>query len=339
MSLRAFLPILVALTLPRVFAQPEAATYPNPYRTIENWGKLPEGRVWGSTSAVAIDRDGKSIWVAERCGANTCATSDLPVVLKFDPSGKFLKSFGGGIFIFPHGIDVDKEGNVWVTDTLPTSRGGLVPGKGHIVVKFSPEGKILMTLGKAGEAGDAPDRFNQPSDVVVAPNGDIFVADGHGGNTNARVVKFSKEGKFIKTWGKKGTAPGEFDTPHAIALDSKGRVFVGDRANNRIQIFDQDGKFVDQWKQFGRPSGIFIDKNDVIYVADSESNTARNPGWKRGIRIGSAKDGSVKAFIPDPEPNPDKAATSAAEGVATDSAGHIFGAEVLTKGIKRYEKK
>jgi sugar lactone lactonase YvrE len=175
--------------------------------------------------------------------------------------------------------------------------------------------------------------------VIVAANGDIFVADGHGGNTNARIVKFSKDGKFIKTWGKKGTAPGDFDTPHALAFDSKGRLFVGDRANNRIQIFDQDGKFLDQWTQFSRPSGLYIDKNDVLYVADSESNTARHPGWKRGIRVGSAKDGSVQAFIPDPEPDPDRATTSAAEGVAADAQGVIYGAEVGPKGLKRYVKK
>jgi sugar lactone lactonase YvrE len=308
------------------------ADLPNPYRTVENWFKLSDGRMWGSTSAVEIDRDG-NLWVAERCGANSCAGSNLPSILKFDTSGKLLKSFGEGMFVFPHGIYVDQQGNVWVTD------GQGKDGKGQQVFKFSPDGKVLMTLGKAGVAGDGPDTFNQPSDVIVAANGDIFVADGHGGNTNARIVKFSKDGKFIKTWGKKGTALGDLDTPHALAFDSKGRLFVGDRANNRIQIFDQDGKFLDQWTQFGRPSGLYIDKNDVLYVADSESNTARHPGWKRGIRVGSAKDGIVQAFIPDPEPDPDRATTSGAEGVAADAQGVIYGAEVGPKGLKRYVKK
>ena len=308
------------------------ADLPNPYRTVESWFKLPDGRMWGSTSAVEVDRDG-NLWVAERCGANSCAGSNLPSILKFDASGKLLKSFGEGMFVFPHGIYVDPQGNIWVTD------GQGKDGKGQQVFKFNPDGKVLMTLGKAGVAGDGLDTFKQPSDVIVAANGDIFVADGHGGNTNARVVKFSKDGKFIKTWGKKGSAPGDFDTPHALAFDSKGRLFVGDRANNRIQIFDQNGKFLDQWTQFSRPSGLYIDKNDVLYVADSESNTTRHPGWKRGIRVGSAKDGTVQAFIPDTEPDQDRSATSGAEGVAADAQGVIYGAEVGPKGLKRYVKK
>jgi len=308
---------------------------PNPYRTVEGWFRLPEGRTMGSTSAVDVDPQG-NIWIAERCGANSCAGSPLAPVLEFDSSGKLLRSWGAAMFIFPHGIAFDKQGNLWITD------GQGKDGKGHQVFKFSPEGKVLLTLGKAGVAGDGPDTFNQPNDVAIAPNGDIFVSDGHTpGMGNARVVKFSKDGKFLKQWGKHGSAPGEFEVPHTLAFDSRGRLFVGDRANNRIQIFDQDGNFLDQWKQFSRPSGIYIDANDVIYVADSESTDrpgyGYNPGWKRGIRIGSAKDGAVSAFIPDPSSA--SGATSAAEGVAADQHGNVYGAEVGPKDVKKYVRR
>ena len=276
-----------------------------------------------------MDRKG-NIWVAERCGANTCAGSDLAPVLEFDSSGKLLKSFGAGMFVFPHGIHVDNDGNVWVTDGLGSD------GKGQQVFKFSPDGKVLMTLGKAGVAGDGPDTFNKPSAVAIAPNGDIFIADGHGGDSNARILKFDKDGKFIKTWGKKGTGPGEFDIPHCLAFDSKGRLFVCDRNNNRIQIFDQDGNYIAEWTRFSRPSGIFIDAREIIYVADSESESVskNHYGWKRGIRVGNVKDGSVFAFIPDPVET--ATGTSSAEGVAVDSQGVIYGAEVGQKDLKKY---
>jgi len=280
---------------------PVPNSQPNPYVTVEHWAKLPDGRMWGSTSAVDIDRDGKSVWVAERCGANSCEGKNDPPILKFDTTGKIVKSFGEGMFLFPHGICVDKDGNIWVTD------GHAKDGKGFQVFKFSPEGKVLMTLGKPGVGGDTPDTFDEPNDVAIAPNGDIFVSDGHRPNMgNARVLKFTKDGKFIKQWGGHGSGPGQFEVPHALAFDSQGRLFVGDRANNRIQIFDQDGKFIAEWKQFSRPSGVYIDKNDIIYVTDSESTDrdgyGHNPGYKRGIRIGSAKDGSVKSLMPSPGP-------------------------------------
>jgi len=344
---------------------------PNPFNTVKDNFKLPEGRTWGSTSAVDIDKDGKSIWVAERCGSNLCldrATgkmSEWPSVLKFDSTGKLVKSFGAGLLIFPHGIHVDRDGNVWVTDgqdnapvpargagagaggrgrgEAPTGPIGPRPGAtfGNQVYKFSPDGKVLLTLGKPGGAA-SPEYFYQPNDVVTAPNGDIFVGEGHGAGNN-RILKFDKTGKFIKEWGKLGTGPGEFDQPHGLAMDSRGRLIVGDRNNNRVQIFDQDGKFLEETKAFSRLSGIYIDKNDTLYGADSESSLTSHPGgWKRGIRIGSAKDLKVTTLIPDPEnPDPAKttAGTSAAEGVAVDAQGNIYGAEVGPKAVKKYVKK
>src|SRR5262249_13074897 len=179
--------------------------------------------------------------------------------------------------------------------------------KGRQVFKLSQDGKVLMTLGKPGVGGEGNDVFDAPNAIAFAPNGEIFISDGHNvGRGNARVMKFSKNGKFIKQWGGHGTDKGQFEMPHTLAFDSKGRLFVGDRGNNRIQIFDQEGKYLEEWKQFSRPSGIFIDKKDAMYVTDSESTDndgyGHNPGWKRGIRVGSARDGKVVAFIPDPAP-------------------------------------
>ena len=318
-------------------AQADINSAPNPYRTIENWAKLPQGRTWGQVISADIDRDGKSIWVVERCGGTSCANSNLAPVLNFDASGNLVKSFGAGMIVRPHGLFIDRKNNIWVTD------GDAENGKGDQVFEFNQDGKVLLALGKAGVAGDGEDAFNKPSDVLIAPNGDIFVADGHGPGSNARIVKFSPDGKFIKAWGKQGTAAGEFNNPHSLAMDSRGRLFVADRGNSRVQIFDQDGKFLEEWKQFGRPSGVYIDKHDILYVADSESNMSRNPDVRRGIRIGSVKDGKVTAFIPDPVLNPGQGLEptngTAAEGVAADDAGNVYGAEVGPKNFKRYEKK
>jgi sugar lactone lactonase YvrE len=341
--------ILALLAVPSLFAQSPAAPVndaPNPYTSVGNPFQLPDGRVWGSISAVEPDIDGTSIWIADRCGANSCAGSNLPPVMKFDGAGKLVRSFGAGMFVFPHGIHVDAQGNVWVVDGLPpgaAAKAAAAAAGGHHIVKFSPDGKVLLRLGMPGMTGADAMHFNQPSDVITAPNGDIFVADGHGGNSNARIVKYDRSGKFVKTWGSRGSGRGQLDEPHALAMDSKGRLFVADRANNRIQIFDQNGTFLDEWHQFSRPSGVFIDKNDNIYVADSESNTSRKHAeWKRGIRIGSARDGKVTAFIPDDNPNVDEgplSATSGPEGVAADSKGNVYGAEVGQKGIKKYTRK
>lgn len=311
-------------------------TAPNPYAVVDgSWGELPGGRVWGATSAVYPSPDGRTIWVAERCGANVCDDMNGPdPVLQYDLDGRLLRSFGAGMIYWPHGMHVDREGNVWVADAV--GYGPEPEGRGHVVLKFSPEGELLMQLGEKGGPGRSRTRLTRPSDVLVAPDGSIFVVDGHHADGNNRVVKFDSDGSYLMEWGETGTANGQFRDPHALAMDSQGRLFVGDRANSRIQIFTQDGEHLETWHQFGRPSGLYIDEHDVLYSADSESNTRRNRGWRRGIYIGSARTGFVTAFIPDPEPDPDNSGTSAAEGVAVDAFGNVYGAEVGPRRVRKY---
>ena len=307
---------------------------PQPYRTTRDWGQLPPGVTWAAVTAVEPAPDG-TIYVIHRCSGNSCAGRSEAPILKFDANGKLLRTWGEGMFLFPHGATVDSDGNLWVTD----ARGA--DGKGHQVFKFSPDGKVLMTLGKAGVSGSGPDLFDQPTDVVVAPSGDIFVTDSHRGGKNNRVVKFTRDGTFLKEWGRKGSGPGEISEPHTIAIDSRGRLFVGDRENNRIQIFDQNGLYLDEWRQFGRPSGIFITKDDSMYVADSESGPDTGAhelmGIKKGIRIGSARDGKVTAFIEDMESTtPDH---SGAEGLGVDAYGNVYGAVVRRQMLERHINK
>ena len=328
---------LAAISTGKARAQSEGQpnSLPNPYHLVEGWAKLPEGRTWGSASAINVDSKGHT-WIAERCGKNSCADSKLDPTLEYDASGKLLKSFGGGMFVLPHAIKFDKAGNFWFTDY------GLKDGKGNVAVKFSPEGKILMTLGKAGVAGDGPDVFSEVDAVVEGKNGDLFVADGHTvGKGNARIMKFTKDGKFIKQWGEHGSGPGQFEIPHDLVIDSRGRLMVSDRANRRIQIFDQDGKFLEEWKTFGTPSGLFIDRHDMLYVSDSWSqskdpNADRyNPGFDHGIRVGSAKDGKVTAYLP----MPPVAMPNAPEGVTADAQGNLYVADTIHAGLWKYEKK
>ena len=303
---------------------------PNPYERIEPWARLPEGMdAWPSVIGVEPGPDG-NLYVLHRCFENSCAGRPEAPIVKYDMSGTPMASWGVGMFVYTHGFHVDRDGNVWATDA------GGEGGVGHQVFKFSPDGELLMALGKAGVTGAGPDTFNQPTDVVVAPNGDIFVTDGHGAGNN-RVVKFSADGTFLMDWGEPGSAPGEFNAPHTISIDSQGRLFVGDRSNNRIQIFDQEGRFLDEWRQFGRPSGIYITDDDTIYVTDSESWGPDNPGWKKGIRIGSAKDGSVAYFIEDIESTTDP--HSGAEGVGVDAEGNVYGAVVRRRMLEKHVRR
>ena len=278
-----------------------AAQGADTYEKVEGWAKLPAEMEWGQVISVDMAPDG-SMWALHRAE---------PPILKFDAEGNVIKTFGDGLFVRPHGFHVDSEGFIWASDQLDGD------GMGHQVFKFNQDGEVVMTLGTRGVPGDGPDTFNGPTDIVVAPNGDIFVTDGH---FNNRVVKFNSDGTFIKSWGSKGTEPGQFDLPHSIAIDSQGRLFVGDRANARIQIFDQDGNFLEEWDQFGMVSGIIITPDDTIYVADYQQEEA--------LLIGSAEDGSIHTRI---EP-------VLAEGIAIDRMGNVYAAEVAGRILTKFEK-
>jgi hypothetical protein len=367
---------LVAVALPTA-----QAPTTNPYRPVKGlangggpsipggeWARLPSPspnsvKEMGPPASVHVDIDGESIWAFIRCdetspvpaGSGTGGRFGLDciypdgrlkphdTIYRFSPNGQAVRSFGAGMFIWPHGMHVDSEGNVWGTDgaaesavEMAVKAGGKV---GHLVRKFSPDGKLLMTLGEPGVPGNDEYHFRSPAGVVTAPNGDIFVADGHGSNN--RVVKYSKDGKFIKAWGKTGYAPGEFRTLHGIAMDKRGRLFIADRSNNRIQIFDQEGKHLGTWLQFGTPSGIAfsVNEEDMIYVFDSESdNVGGNPGFEQGIRIGDALKGWVRYFILDQGGNPNVGTGSGPEFGTVDKYGNVFGGEPRPRVLRKYIK-
>lgn len=338
-----FLFLLAVLLLPNQgLAQPPGVApvvhgvrndLPRPYTTERGWGELPAGMEWAAVTAVEPSPDGRFIYVVHRCRGNSCDGRSEPPILKYDYQGNLQDSFGAGLFVFPHGASVDAEGNLWVTDARDN---GTI---GHRVIKFSANGEVLMTLGRAGEGGAGPELLFWPNDVVVDPrDGDIFVAESHRGGQNNRIVHYDSEGNYIKSFGSQGAAPGLLSEPHTIAMDSRGRLFVGDRENNRLQIFSQDGTLLDIWRQFGRPSGIYITPDDTLYVADSESGpdtgAGELSGIMKGIRIGSARDGSVTAFIEDLEPLTDP--HSGAEGVGVDHDGNVYGAVVRRRMLERH---
>src|SRR5579872_347241 len=359
---------------------PKPTDLPNPYRLVEGWPTLPKnlnGGHWGEVIRVHAEPNG-NVWVFHRCfsvvppGHATCVQrgEDNPPILEFNPAGNLIKSFGSGIFAYPHGFTVDARGNLWATDVndepqilglSAKNAGGVVMGQE--VLELSPNGKVLMTIGKEGVAGNGPDAFDRPTGVAIAPNGDIFVSDGHYPNKfhTARVAKFSKDGKFIKSWGELGSGDGQLDEPHDICIGgSQNRVYVADRRNRRIEVFDQDGKFIASWKQFGQPSSVFVGKDDTIYVGASFSDAkdqiesrARARASEnvadyievtkheiRGIVIGSAKDGSLKAFIPDPADLTKMTDVgSSASGIAADDTGTtIYAADVAVHNLRKYVK-
>jgi hypothetical protein len=337
---------------------PKPAELPNPYRLVEGWPALPanmNGGRWGEVIRVHVAPNG-NVWVFHRCfntvppGSATCIGrgNSNPPILQFDPSGKLLSSFGGGMFAYPHGFTIDADGNLWVSDVndeatvlgmSAKNSAGIVMGQE--VLKLSPAGRVLLTLGKEGVSGNGPDTFDRPTGIALAPNGDIFVSDGHYPNShhNARIVKFSKDGRFIKSWGREGGAPGEFLDPHDIFIGgSQNHLYVADRRNSRIQVFDLDGNFIVAWKQFGSPSSLFVGKDDTIYVGSAFPEPTAKKGELRGIVIGSVKDGSLKAFIPDPADIEKLVRGSSASGLVADDAGTIYAADVAAHNLRKYVK-
>jgi hypothetical protein len=348
MKLRALVIAFVALPLAATAQpadQPKAPPNPttNRYREVPGFFKLPAGRSMGSSSAVAGDSKG-NIWVVDRCGANSCVGSKLDPVMEFDAKGNFVKAFGAGLLQFAHGFTIDKQDHLWITDNVPTDGTGSKT-QGQVVLEFDTSGKLLRIMGKPGVAGSGPDLFTEPNAVLVAPDGSLFVAEGHTRDYKGhpRIIKFDKNGKFIKQWGSPGAGPGQFGMPHCLAMDSAGRLYVGDRDNNRIQVFTQDGKFLSQFTQFSRPSGIVIDRNDILYASDSESKNkdgyGHHPGFKRGVRIGSVKDGMVTDFIPDSFPDQEGSSTSGGEGIWADGKGAVYVAQVGQKSVLKFVKR
>ncbi|MBT2188150.1 hypothetical protein [Sphingobium nicotianae] len=328
------------------------AQHPSRYRLADDWAKLPAGRKTAAVGKLVTAPDGQSIWAIIRCAppeepslhaprklpglfGYECLNSKLDPIIQFDLDGNVIKSFGGGLFIWPHGMGIDRDGNIWVTDAVSPRFIPKGDKRGAQVVKFSPDGKLLLRLGTPGEAGNDPAHLSTPSDVAFTRDGDILVADGHNPADNNRIVRFTLDGKYVSEFGKTGYAPKEFRGIHAIATDDDGRIYVADRYNNRIQIFKPDGSYVTSWLQFGRPSGIFIRGSDM-YVADSESDNVENPGFEMGIRIGDIATGWVRDFILYPWGDPRTTQGTAAEFVTVDKAGNIYGGEPVPRNIQKY---
>lgn len=276
---------------------------PITYQLVENWAQLPTGTKWAMMTAVDIDSHG-TLYVLQR--------GEPSKVMVFDPSGKLLRFWGEKTFSSAHGLRVDPQDNIWITDR------GL-----QQALKFSPTGDLLLSLGRKGVAGDntSTEALNGPSDVVVGKNGDIFVSDGE--STNTRIVKFSADGKFIKYWGTKGSAPGQLDVPHAIVLDSKGRLFVANRSNQRVEIFDQEGGYLGVLTNIGTPYGMFMTKDDVLYLTDG------TPG-KDDLTIIDTKDRKVLGHF---------GGMTGPHMLTVDSNGAIYVAETRGASVKKFIRK
>ena len=361
MSIRFFVTVAAGFAIAAGMADAQAPIppvnyLPNPYQTIKDWAKLPEGRTWGSTSAVDIDKDGKSIWVGRALRREQLPRSrdradvDLPTVLKFDATGKLVKSFGAGLLIFPHGIFVDRDGNVWVTDGQDNApRPRAVRRRGRCAARLrrtaarrpagsraqrqsglqvQPGRQAADDARQAGRRGRARLLLSAERRARRAQRRHLRLRGTRRAATIA-ILKFAKDGKFIKSWGKQGTGPGEFDQPHALAIDSQ-RPAVRRRPQQQPHSDLRSGRQVPRASGAVQPAERHLHRQERHHLRRRLRVRCQYPrthdGWKRGIRIGSAKDGLAKYFIPDPV---EKAtSTSAAEGVVVDAQGNVYGAEV-----------
>jgi len=320
----------------------EPNSQPNPYtKTVTDWAHLPAGmKWWGQVVGLDVDKDG-NIWAFNRSHPLQAQVNvDTPGLLKFSPDGALLASWGKGMFALPHNMFIDRQGFIWTADAEAKD------GIGAQILKFDANGKVLLEIGTKGlqKEGANGESFASPTGVVVNSSGEIFVTDGHRGPGGHRILKYAKDGKFIKTWGKMGSEPGNFRIPHAIAIDSQDRLFVVDRGNRRVQVFDSDGKFIAEWPQFGICETIYVAKGDVLYVADANSTAATKSPYKKGIRVASSKDGSVKYFVPEEvADDPDGGPTKGPVSLCADSNGTIYATDIGTavgydKMMKKYVK-
>jgi DNA-binding beta-propeller fold protein YncE len=292
------------------------------YQHDPNWPQKPAEAVWAAMPGVAVDANGH-IWTFNR--------GNIPIQV-YTADGALVRMWGQGEFKNPHHIKIDREGNVWVSDTLL-----------HTVRKCTPDGKVLLTLGTPGEAGTDEKHLNQPTDMAITPSGEVFVADGYGNN---RVVHFDAQGRFVKAWGKLGIGPGEFSLPHAIVVDSRGRLYVADRNNARVQVFDQSGKFLAEWRNLITPWGIWITPKDEIYVCGSSPML-----WSetRGSMLSiPPKDQVVMRFDPDGRVRQIWTFPKGEDGkekpgdlnwvhaIAVDSGGHLYLGDINGKRAQRF---
>jgi DNA-binding beta-propeller fold protein YncE len=278
-----------------------AADYPAmQYNADAEWPTLPPGWNFGETVGVAVDGKGH-VYVFHR-GKNP--------IMEFSPDGRLVRSWGEGMFIRAHSIRVDPEGNIWTVDNDT-----------HQVLKMDPSGRVRMVLGRYGTSGETDELFNQPTDVGFGPNGEIYVTDGYG---NSRVVKFSKQGRYVTAWGKPGTGEGEFDAPHAVVVDQQGRVYVGDRENYRVQIFDADGKFLTQWKHVGSPWGLDLQPDGTLFMSDGHNERILKLNLDGKVLGTFGRKGRMPGELGYPH------------HIGVDSDGNVFAAEIKNQRVQRF---